>query len=293
MMRRGAGSSFGSSAAAQQCRPLHPRAKFWRKCSPMQPLAPGGGVFKTAALGHYATPPGTETAVSVHQRTPAFATVHAIGTTDWHHAWRKSLTRRTAFARREPSVMGVLGLPTGPPPISSRGTVTEVVRAWLGERACQAVGPKPFAALRARSRTDGLVQAGFILRLFIVMSVNPGSRITGMKSFSATQEQALRELVQDALIDFGYGPRSTKNPPRQVERQPAPIVQIAPTRVWPDSDEVLLTEARVCRALGIGRTTLYALIRAKRLKTVRPGRKPMFKGEDVFAFIDALEEEAA
>ncbi len=114
-----------------------------------------------------------------------------------------------------------------------------------------------------------------------------------MKSFSVTQEQALRELIQDALIDFGYGPRSTKNPPRPIDRQPSPVVQITPTRIWPANDEVLLTEARVCRALGIGRTTLYALIRDKRLMPVRPGRKPMFKPEQVFAFIDSLEEEAA
>jgi len=125
------------------------------------------------------------------------------------------------------------------------------------------------------------------------MSVNPESRVTGMKSFSATQEQSLRELIHDALLDFGYGPRSTKNAPRQVERQLAPIVQIAPKRVWPENDELLLTEARVCKALGIRRTKLYELIRDKRLMPVRPGRKPMFKPEQVFAFIDSLEEEAA
>jgi len=56
---------------------------------------------------------------------------------------------------------------------------------------------------------------------------------------------------------------------------------------------VLLTEERVCRGLGIGRTKLYQLIREKRLVPVRPGRKPMFKPEQVFAFIDSLEEEAA
>jgi excisionase family DNA binding protein len=138
-----------------------------------------------------------------------------------------------------------------------------------------------------------LVQCGYSLTIFIVMSVNPGSRITGMKSFSATQEQALRELISDALIDFGYGPRSTKNAPRPAERQPAPVVQLAPRRVWPENDEVLLTEERVCKGLGIGRTKLYQLIREKRLTPVRPGRKPMFKPEQVFAFIDSLEEEAA
>jgi excisionase family DNA binding protein len=114
-----------------------------------------------------------------------------------------------------------------------------------------------------------------------------------MKTFSATQEQALRTLIQDALIDFGHGPRSTKNAPRPIDRQLAPVVQIAPKRVWPENDEVLLTEARVCRALGIGRTKLYQLIACGRLKVLRPGRKPMFKPDDVFAFIDSLEEEAA
>lgn len=113
-----------------------------------------------------------------------------------------------------------------------------------------------------------------------------------MKSFSPTQEQALRELVQDALIDFGYGPRSTKRAPRAVENAPAPMASIAPKRLWPANDEVLLSEARVCRALGIGRTTLYALIKERRLKPVRPGRKPMFRPEDVYAFIDELAEVA-
>lgn len=113
-----------------------------------------------------------------------------------------------------------------------------------------------------------------------------------MKSFSPTQERALRELVQDALIDFGYDPRSTKRAPRPANSAPAPIVSIAPKRPWPANDEVLLTEARVCRALGIGRTALYALIKEKRLKPVRPGRKPMFRPEDVYAFIDELAEVA-
>jgi excisionase family DNA binding protein len=114
-----------------------------------------------------------------------------------------------------------------------------------------------------------------------------------VKSFSASQEQALRALVEDALIDFGYGPRSTKNAPRPAAKQPAPVVQLGPKRIWPDNDEVLLTEERVCKGLGIGRTKLYKLIRDKRLMAVRPGRKPMFKPDDVFAFIDSLEEEAA
>lgn len=113
-----------------------------------------------------------------------------------------------------------------------------------------------------------------------------------MKSFSASQEQALRELVQDALLDFGYGPRSTKRSPRAPLSAPAPVTSIAPKRPWPSNDEVLLSEARVCRALGIGRTTLYALIKEKRLKPVRPGRRPMFRPEDVYAFIDELAEVA-
>jgi hypothetical protein len=51
------GSSFGSSAAARRCRWLHPAAVLWRKCSPVQPSASAGGVFKTAAFDRSATPP--------------------------------------------------------------------------------------------------------------------------------------------------------------------------------------------------------------------------------------------
>jgi excisionase family DNA binding protein len=71
-------------------------------------------------------------------------------------------------------------------------------------------------------------------------------------------------------------------------------VQLAPKRIWPENDEVLLTEERVCKGLGIGRTTLYKLIRTKRLKPIKTGgRQKMFKPEDVFAYVDSLEEEAA
>jgi hypothetical protein len=52
-------------------------------------------------------------------------------------------------------------------------------------------------------------------RLFIVMSVISRSGTTAMKSLSETQEQALRALIQDALLDLGYGPRSTKAAPRR------------------------------------------------------------------------------
>ena len=277
-------------------------ARIGAACRFLERICGGGGirthgslatsaVFKTAAFDRSATPPCVKTGLSVRQRTPAFAPVHAIGTKDWHHVPGERLTPGSTFG----------------PSAAERGRVLchthTITRVHVGSRRRSGTRITPFDPMsRHRSkplgndpradRTDVLEKHPWSLTLFTVMSVISRAGITCMKSFSPTQEQALRELVQDALIDFGYGPRSTKNPPRRVERQPAPIVQIAPTRVWPEDDEVLLTEARVCRALGIGRTTLYALIRAKRLKTVRPGRKPMFKAEDVFAFIDALEEAA-
>lgn len=114
-----------------------------------------------------------------------------------------------------------------------------------------------------------------------------------MKTFSPTQEQALRVIVADTLVDFGLGPRSTKVAPSKAERLPPQTLQVVPKTEWPANDEVLLTMSRVCQALKISRSRLYELRAQKRLVPICPGRTPLYRPSDVYAFIDQLAKEAA
>lgn len=118
-----------------------------------------------------------------------------------------------------------------------------------------------------------------------------------VKAFSPAQESALRGLIADALIDSGYAPRSTKPQSHAragaLERSPQPLHPAQAKPQWPDDDDVLLSDTRLMKGLGIGRTKLFELIEAGGLKPVRGlGRKLKFRHQDVFALIAALAEAA-
>lgn len=132
-----------------------------------------------------------------------------------------------------------------------------------------------------------------------MQSVISGTQQPAMRALSVAQQAALRGLILDTLMDAGYAPRSTKPQSRSARSgsvEPTTPQPLHPTHAgpqWPDDDEVLLSDTRVMRGLGIGRTKLFALIEGGQLKPVRGlGRKLKFRAQDVFALIAALTEAA-
>ncbi|MGI3898894.1 MAG: helix-turn-helix domain-containing protein [Janthinobacterium lividum] len=68
-----------------------------------------------------------------------------------------------------------------------------------------------------------------------------------------------------------------------------PIItfQAKPQQVTPLAPR-LLSVAQTCSLLGIGRTNFYGLVTAKKVATVKLGRRTLVRAEDLEAFIATL-----
>ncbi|MCE1237074.1 MAG: helix-turn-helix domain-containing protein [Hyphomicrobiales bacterium] len=54
------------------------------------------------------------------------------------------------------------------------------------------------------------------------------------------------------------------------------------------SSQSLLDAKEACARLGVGKTTLYMLVKDEKLRPVRIGRKVLFRDADLETFINSL-----
>ena len=115
-----------------------------------------------------------------------------------------------------------------------------------------------------------------------------------MKAFTPAQEQALRALLLELLIECGYAPRSTKQSSRRsAAPAPTPATPPSPT-ARPADEDVLFDAERVCTILKTARRRVSNLLAAdrrlpaseRRLPEVGGGRRLLFRPKDVYAYAE-------